>query len=193
MPSPPWSDPGSGWSSASDTWLRRKTASGPTRRGRCGRVGNGACGGYTDVTFPVPRRSAGPTPEALLAEGPRRMLSTNNPSSPTAKLATPTVIQCNRCRSARSQVVMARVRHVAGRESEWSCPECAAVWAFVSEPKTAFVGGHIRARRPSVCPCPLGGPLEVARDVATRSSARSWLWVCAGCGVGHPVSRVAYE
>ncbi len=118
----------------------------------------------------------------------------SHPTSPTATLTTPTVINCNRCRSARGQAVMARLRHVAGREkSEWICSDCAAVWGFVSDPKTAFVGGHITARRPSVCPCPLGGPLEVAREVGTRGSARSWLWVCAGCGVGHPVSRIANE
>jgi hypothetical protein len=107
-------------------------------------------------------------------------------------LVTPTVIQCDRCRSARSQVVMARVGHVAGREkSEWICLVCHAVWAFVSEPTTEVVDGHVTARRPSVCPCPLRGPLEVAREVGTRASARGWLWVCASCGAGHPVGRVA--
>ncbi len=66
------------------------------------------------------------------------MDSNRNGTSPTAMPATPTMINCNRCRSARSQVLMARVRHVAGREkSEWICPECHAVWAFVSEPAGA--------------------------------------------------------
>jgi predicted Rossmann-fold nucleotide-binding protein len=106
-------------------------------------------------------------------------------------LATPTLIRCDRCRVARSQAVMARGRHVAGRESEWTCPECASVWAFVSEPTTESVDAHVIALQPSVCPCPLGGPLEVAREVGTRGAARGWLWVCAGCGAGHPISRVA--
>jgi hypothetical protein len=106
-------------------------------------------------------------------------------------LATPKLINCDRCRIARSQVAMARVRHVAGRGSEWICPECHAAWAFVAEPKTEFVDGHVTGRRPSVCPCPLGGPLEVAREVASRKSSRGWLWVCAGCGAGHPVGRGA--
>ena len=105
-------------------------------------------------------------------------------------LAIPTAIQCDRCRFARSQVVMARLRHVAGREkSEWVCPDCRAVWAFVSE-TDGFVDDHVSGRRPSVCPCPLAGPLEVAREVDTRGSARSWLWVCAACGAGHQVGPV---
>ena len=39
-----------------------------------------------------------------------------NGASPTAALTSPTLIQCDRCRSARTEVVMARNRHVAGRE-----------------------------------------------------------------------------
>jgi len=106
-------------------------------------------------------------------------------------LATPTVITCDRCRSARNQVVMARVRHVAGRPAEWICPECHAVWAFVAPPKAEPVDRGVIALRPSVCPCPIAGPLEVAREVAMPGSARGWLWVCAGCGAGHPVGLVA--
>jgi hypothetical protein len=66
------------------------------------------------------------------------MDSKRNGTFPTDVLPAPPKIDCNRCRSARSQVLMARVRHVAGREkSEWICPECHAVWAFVSEPAGA--------------------------------------------------------
>jgi hypothetical protein len=116
------------------------------------------------------------------------MDSNRNGTLPTALLAIPMAIQCNRCRSARSQAVMARVRHVAGREkSEWICPECRALWAFVSEAETEFVGGRVAALRPRVCPCPVSGPLQVAREVGTRGSARNWLWACAGCGAGHPI------
>ena len=104
-------------------------------------------------------------------------------------LATPTVIPCDRCRSARSHFVMARVRHVAGRATEWTCPECDAVWAFVSAPTTEFLvkSRNVNALRPSVCPCPLGGPLQVAREVGALGWARPRLWVCAGCGAGHTV------
>jgi hypothetical protein len=108
-------------------------------------------------------------------------------------LATPRVIRCDRCRSARRQAVMARARHVAGRPTEWMCPECHAVWTFVSAPTTEFLvkGRNVSALRPSVCPCPLGGPLEVAREVGAWGSARPRLWVCAGCGAGHAVGDVA--
>jgi hypothetical protein len=121
------------------------------------------------------------------------MGSDRNPNSPTATLATPTVIKCHRCRSARHQAVMARVRHIAGRHTEWICPECAAVWAFVSAPTTEFLvnGPNVSALRPRFCPCPLGGPLEVAREVGAWGSARPRLWVCVGCGAGHAVGRVA--
>jgi hypothetical protein len=108
-------------------------------------------------------------------------------------LATPTSIRCDRCRSARHQAVMAPVRHVAGRHTQWTCPECRAVWAFVSAPTIEFLvkGPAVGALRPSVCPCPLGGPLEVAREVGAWGSARPRLWVCAGCGAGHAVGGVA--
>ena len=110
-----------------------------------------------------------------------------------AMLATPRVIRCDRCRSARSQAVMARVRHVADRDTEWICPECRTVWAFVSAPATEFLvrSRDVSALRPSVCPCPLGGPLQVAREVGVWGSARPRLWVCAGCGAGHAVGDVA--
>jgi hypothetical protein len=120
------------------------------------------------------------------------MDSTSNRTSPTRTLATPTAIQCDRCRLARSQAVMARVRHVAGREkSEWACPECAAVWAFASNSAVEFVPRVISALRPSICPCPLGGPLEVAREMGRSGSAHGWLWVCTSCGAGHPLGRIA--
>ncbi len=73
-------------------------------------------------------------------------------TSPTATLATPTVIRCDRCRSARRQAVMARVRHVADRYAQWICPECRTVWAFVSAPKAEFLvkSPNVSALRPSV-------------------------------------------
>lgn len=111
-------------------------------------------------------------------------------------LATPVNVSCGRCRIARRQVVMARVRHVAGREdSEWICPECRAAWVAVTESTTEFVGdGHDLVPLPArVCPCPLGGPLQRAREVSRAGSQREWLWVCAACGAGHPIGRLASE
>ena len=108
-------------------------------------------------------------------------------------LATPTVIQCDRCRSARGQAVMARERHVAGRRTEWICPACHAVWAWVASPTAEVAPRDVIAVRPTVCPCPIGGPLEAAREVGARGLAGGWLWVCASCGAGHPVGRVASE
>jgi predicted RNA-binding Zn-ribbon protein involved in translation (DUF1610 family) len=87
---------------------------------------------------------------------------------------------------------MARVRHIAGREkTEWACPECGAVWAFASDSAVEFVPRVIRTLRPSICPCPVGGPLEVAREMGRSGSAHGWLWVCASCGAGHPLGRLA--
>ena len=101
-------------------------------------------------------------------------------------LATPTSIGCSRCQAARSQAVMARVRHVAGRDgSEWMCRDCRAVWVFVTDSATQFVGDRdLLPLPPRVCPCPLGGPLQLARAVRRPAWQRDWLWVCAGCGGG---------
>lgn len=109
-------------------------------------------------------------------------------------LATPANILCRRCRVARRQAVMARARHVVGRDdSEWVCPECCAVWVFVTEAAAEFIGDdrELVAVPPRVCPCPLGGPLQRAREVGGPGSPREWLWVCAGCGAGHSIGRVA--
>jgi hypothetical protein len=111
-------------------------------------------------------------------------------------LATPRTIACGRCQSARSQAVMARVRHVVGRDdSEWTCPECHAVWVAATQAATEFVGdGRDEVPLPArVCPCPLGGPLQRAREVSRATRKREWLWVCAGCGAGHPIGRLALE
>jgi hypothetical protein len=108
------------------------------------------------------------------------MDSNRSGTSPIPMLATPTAIQCDRCRLARGQAVMARVRHIAGREkSEWACPECAAVWAFASNSAVEFVPRVISALRPSICPSPL---------VARWRSPAKWAdglgtWVAVGLHV----------
>jgi hypothetical protein len=90
---------------------------------------------------------------------------------------------------------MARVRHVVGRDTEWMCPECHAVWVFLTEAAAECVGDDrdMVPVPPRVCPCPLGGPLQRARELGEPGSQRGWVWACAGCGAGHPIGRVAWS
>ena len=149
-----------------------------TSPGDCGKV-LGAVGGMLSVGRPQRRKVDGREP---------RSAAMNALPQESSVLATPTRIVCGRCQVARSQVVMARARHVAGRAgSEWACPVCQAVWVFVSLPPTEAVDAP---PPPLVCPCPLGGPLQLAREAGLQ---RRWVWVCAGCGAGHALGRASSE
>jgi hypothetical protein len=103
-------------------------------------------------------------------------------------LATPLYVPCDRCQKARNEIVMARVPGGAAAP-EWTCPVCHAVWVLVTDEADTGAGsrtGWIDAA-PTPCPCPLRGPLQLAREAIHGDGAKRMLWVCASCGAGQPV------
>jgi hypothetical protein len=81
----------------------------------------------------------------------------------------------------RFQIQVARV--TTASMPPWICPDCGMTIVPVTE---APLDELTLVAFPGPCPCPLRGPLQLGRD-SRRSDARQRWWVCAGCGLGHPV------
>ena len=107
--------------------------------------------------------------------------------SENSVLATPDHVPCERCQKARNEIIMARVPDAPA--PEWICPACHAIWVLVTDEPDTDAGsrtGWINAA-PAPCPCPLRGPLQLARETRHGGGTKRMLWVCASCGARQPV------